>query len=54
MVVHYDRFFFGNETPLKIARLTEETAPGDDFCEIVQRSDCATRTTNKRSQAIKC
>lgn len=45
---------FGKETPLKIAPQTEETTPGDDFCEIIQRNDCATRTTNKRSQAIKC
>lgn len=45
---------FGKETPLKIAPLTEETTPGDDFWEIIQRSVCATRTTNKRNQAIKC
>lgn len=45
---------FGTETPLKIAPHTEERTPGDDFCEIIQRDDCATRTTIKRSQAIKC
>lgn len=44
----------GKETPLKIAPQTEETTPGDYFWEITQRNDCATRTTNKRNQAIKC
>ena len=44
---------FGIETPLKFAPQTEETTPGDDFCEIIQRTDCATRTTTKRSQAIR-
>lgn len=52
-VVHLQTLF-GKETPLKIAPQFEETTPGDDFLEITQRNDCATRTTNKRNQAIKC
>lgn len=41
-VVHLQTLF-GKETPLKIAPQSEETTPGDDFWEITQRNDCATR-----------
>ena len=45
--------FFGSETPLKIAPQTEENDPPvTTSVKFIQRNDCATRITNKRSQAI--
>jgi len=55
--VHLKRFFWEKKRQWKLHRRLKKRPPpppADDFCEIIQRDDCDTRTTNKRNRAIQC